>query len=103
MSAPPSEYTGRAASGSAPEPIAEIPGPFLTRWRRGERPSVSEFVGRHAEFEEEIKDFLHALVEMEQLGTTSDTEGAGPARTASRGDSAAPAASPHPGRLPERL
>jgi WD40 repeat protein/serine/threonine protein kinase len=40
---------------------------FAARHRRGERPALSEYVGRHPELADEIRDLFPALVMMEQL------------------------------------
>jgi serine/threonine protein kinase/Flp pilus assembly protein TadD len=41
---------------------------FLTRHRRGERPSVTEYVQRYPQFAEEIGDVFPALLLMEEIG-----------------------------------
>jgi len=41
---------------------------FLGRFRRGEHPSVTEYVGRRPDLEEEIRDLFPTLVMMEQIG-----------------------------------
>ncbi len=40
---------------------------FLERQRRGERPSVSEYVGRHPEWAAEIRELFPALMVIERL------------------------------------
>ena len=42
---------------------------FLTRFRKGERPSLTEYVGRHPALADEIRELFPALVEIEQLGS----------------------------------
>ena len=38
---------------------------FAARYRSGERPSISEYVERHPDLADEIREFFPALVEME--------------------------------------
>lgn len=40
---------------------------FAERYRRGERPSLQEYVDRHPELADDIREVLPALVEMEQV------------------------------------
>jgi eukaryotic-like serine/threonine-protein kinase len=40
---------------------------FAERYRRGERPSLQEYVDRHPDLAEEIREFFPAMVEMEQV------------------------------------
>src|SRR5262245_19617931 len=39
---------------------------FAQRYRRGERPSLAEFVERHPELADDIREFFPTVVEMEQ-------------------------------------
>jgi WD40 repeat protein/serine/threonine protein kinase len=52
-------------------PIEELADEFLERYRRGERPSLSEYTRRHPELAEEIRDLFPALVTMEEAGPKS--------------------------------
>jgi serine/threonine protein kinase/WD40 repeat protein/tetratricopeptide (TPR) repeat protein len=53
---------------------------FAARYRRGERPSLQEYIDRHPELADDIREFFPALVEMEQV--KEDRQGApGPAAT----------------------
>src|SRR5262249_50344735 len=45
----------------------ELAEEFVERYRRGERPSVQEYVGRLPAMAEEIREMFPALVEVEQL------------------------------------
>jgi WD40 repeat protein/serine/threonine protein kinase len=49
------------------DPLDRMAEEFAARHRRGERPAVSEYVGRHPELAEAILDLFPALVMMEQL------------------------------------
>ena len=40
---------------------------FVERYRRGERPSLSEYADRHPELADEIEEIFTALVMMEQV------------------------------------
>jgi hypothetical protein len=73
-------------------PVEELAEEFLQRYRRGERPSLTEYVERHPELGDEIRELFPALVMMEEAGPKSD-ESAGRA-----GD-----VSDRSGRAPERL
>ncbi len=39
---------------------------FAERYRRGERPSLQEYIDRHPELADDIREFFPAMVEMEQ-------------------------------------
>src|SRR5439155_7040405 len=55
-----SESSGR-------EPLEKLAEEFAERFRRGERPPLTEYVQKHPELAEEIRDLFPALVEMEEL------------------------------------
>ena len=81
-------------SGADRNPVEILAEEFLERQRLGERPSLAEYVGRHPELAEEIRELFPLMLEME--GVRPEAEG-----TASRpvpGPDAAPAA-PAPRRL----
>ena len=40
---------------------------FAERYRRGERPSLQEYIDRHPELAEEIRELFPAMVEVEQV------------------------------------
>src|SRR6516165_7269345 len=73
-------------------PVEELAEEFLQRYRRGERPSLTEYVARRPELGDEIRELFPALVMMEEAGPKSD-ESAG--RAANVSDRS--------GRTPERL
>jgi serine/threonine protein kinase len=86
----------------SPEPVDDDPlGPvvesFLARFRRGERPAVSELLARHPEMETRIRELIPALVELEQFGAGSGA--IVPARAATTSSKGLPSR----GAIPERL
>src|SRR5437868_10343880 len=40
---------------------------FAARYRRGERPSLLEYIDRHPELADDIREFFPTLAEMEQV------------------------------------
>src|SRR5262245_29632845 len=48
------------------DPVEELAEVFLDRYRRGERPSLSEFIARAPEHADEIRELFPALVLLEQ-------------------------------------
>src|SRR5437660_9115110 len=40
---------------------------FATRYRRGERPSLQEYIDRHPQLADDIREFFPAMAEMEQV------------------------------------
>jgi eukaryotic-like serine/threonine-protein kinase len=50
------------------DPIDDLADDFLERYRRGERPSLSEYTDRHPELAERIRAVFPALVAMEEIG-----------------------------------
>src|SRR5262249_36826731 len=49
-------------------PVEELAESFLARYRRGERPALSEYIERHPELADDIRDLFPALVMMEEAG-----------------------------------
>jgi serine/threonine protein kinase/WD40 repeat protein len=54
--------------GSEPDLLDELAESFLARYRRGERPSLDEYAGRHPELAEQIREFFPGLVVLEEAG-----------------------------------
>jgi serine/threonine protein kinase/WD40 repeat protein len=54
------------------DPVERLAEEFLVRYRRGERPAVSEFTGRHPDLADEICKLFPALVALEELGSTAE-------------------------------
>jgi serine/threonine protein kinase/WD40 repeat protein/tetratricopeptide (TPR) repeat protein len=63
--------TNDTASGSDHGPVDRLAEEFLERHRRGERPTISEYAGRHPELADEIRDVFPALLMMERLRPAS--------------------------------
>ncbi len=62
------------------DPLNALAEEFVGRYRRGERPALSEYAARHPELAEEIREMFPALVMMEDLGSVAGRPApAGPA------------------------
>ena len=61
-----------ADSGDERDPLERLAEEFLDRHRRGERPSVGEYVARHPERSEEIRELFSALIMVEGLKPEAD-------------------------------
>ena len=59
------------SSNDARNPVELLAEEFLDRKRRGEHPTMAEYVERHPDFADEIRDLFPALVMMEDLGESS--------------------------------
>ena len=58
-----------SSSGSGRDPLGLFLDSFLARFRKGERPSLTEYIARYPALADEIRELLPALVEIEQLGS----------------------------------
>jgi serine/threonine protein kinase/WD40 repeat protein len=58
-----------ATPGSDPDLFNDLAHDFAERYRRGERPPLSEYTERHPELADEIRELFPTLVMMEQLGS----------------------------------
>jgi serine/threonine protein kinase/WD40 repeat protein len=67
-----------AASASTRDPVEELAEAFLERYRRGERPSLTEFTSRAPEHAAEIRELFPALVLMEQAQPAAASAAAHP-------------------------
>ena len=88
-------------SDSEADPLVDLAQEFADRYRRGERPSLSEYAGRYPEHAERIRQIFPAMVAMERLGSAERVVGRHAGRSTRRGaDPAARAAGriPHPPR-----
>jgi serine/threonine protein kinase/WD40 repeat protein len=56
-------------SDSGADPLVQLAEEFAERYRRGERPSLTEYAQRYPEQAERIRRLFPALVKMEQLGS----------------------------------
>jgi serine/threonine protein kinase/WD40 repeat protein/tetratricopeptide (TPR) repeat protein len=63
------EHVEGPAPQSDRDPMGSILESFLARFRKGERPSLTEYIGRYPGLADEIRELLPALVEIEQLGS----------------------------------
>jgi WD40 repeat protein/serine/threonine protein kinase/tetratricopeptide (TPR) repeat protein len=59
------------SSSDARNPVELLAEDFLDRKRRGEKPTLREYVERHPELADEIRDLFPALLMMEDLGESS--------------------------------
>jgi serine/threonine protein kinase/WD40 repeat protein/tetratricopeptide (TPR) repeat protein len=55
--------------GSELDAVGKVAEAFLARFRRGERPSLTEYTENHPELAEHIRDLFPALVVMEEFGS----------------------------------
>jgi serine/threonine protein kinase len=69
-------------SGFEPDPLGQVADEFLERYRRGERPALSEYTRRHPELAEPIRKLLRALVVMEDVRPSPETTAGASTRTA---------------------
>jgi len=53
------------------EPLERLAEEFAERFRRGERPSLTEYTERYPELAEQIRDLFPALAVMEQFGSVA--------------------------------
>jgi serine/threonine protein kinase/tetratricopeptide (TPR) repeat protein len=69
-----------SGAGSVPDPLTDLAGDFLERYRRGERPALSDYTRRHPELAAEIRKLFRALVVMEDVrpGQEPTAEAPGP-------------------------
>jgi Protein kinase domain len=56
------------------ETVEELAEEFVARYRRGERPPLSEYTDRYPDHAEQIRDLFPALVMMEQIAPSSESE-----------------------------
>jgi WD40 repeat protein/serine/threonine protein kinase len=59
------------SSSSGPDPLNPLAEEFVARYRRGERPALSEYTAQHPELAEQIRALFPALVLMEQEGSVA--------------------------------
>jgi WD40 repeat protein/serine/threonine protein kinase len=58
--------------------LNELADEFAARYRRGERPALTEYVQRHPELADDIRELFPALVEMEVVKAAADAPGTEP-------------------------
>ncbi len=88
---------GESAASPDDDPLGPIVESFLDRFRRGERPALTDLIACHPELADRIRELIPALVKLEQLGgSTGDFIPSPQHRTGWR---AAADEGPSPGRL----
>src|SRR3954470_25066633 len=81
----------QATTESDRNPLDIVAEDFAARWRRGERPSVMEFVRLHPQWAAELRELLPSLALMEKLKRRNTGGGAAtPPASGSGADAAAP-------------
>jgi WD40 repeat protein/serine/threonine protein kinase/Flp pilus assembly protein TadD len=55
------------------DPVEKLAEEFAERYRRGERPSVTEYTDEYPDLAGQIRDLFPALIEMEQLGSMENS------------------------------
>jgi eukaryotic-like serine/threonine-protein kinase len=73
------------ASSAERDPLDTLAEEFAERYRRGERPALSEYTGRYPDLAEEIRELFPALVIMEQLKPATEGGRADGSRDESHG------------------
>ncbi len=63
-------------SSSGFDPVEELVDEFLERYRRGERPTLTEYSAQHPELGGRIRALFPALIVIEELGSRSESQGA---------------------------
>src|SRR5262249_61861922 len=61
--------------GSGSDLLAGLADEFAERFRRGERPALTEYADRYPELADRIRDLFPALVAMEQFGSVGGATG----------------------------
>src|SRR5205823_3543632 len=64
------EFRAMTEPASGRDPLEELAEEFVARYRRGERPSLTEYADRHPGLADRVRDLFPALVLMEQLHPT---------------------------------
>src|SRR5262249_54909472 len=74
--------------GSVADPVGQLAEEFVARYRRGERPALSEYTEKYPELADRIRDVFPMLVVMEEAdsgsGSSADATGVGPAKVPGR-------------------
>jgi eukaryotic-like serine/threonine-protein kinase len=71
-------------------PVEILAEEFLERYRRGERPTVTEYVGKHPDLSGEIREVFPALLAIEEIGPHPAALGS-PHHSSARGNDSMPA------------
>jgi hypothetical protein len=73
-----------AGSGSAPDVLGQVTDELLERYRRGERPALTDYIGRYPELAEQVRELFSALVLMEGVRPGPPQAGEGVVRLRAR-------------------
>src|SRR3954463_12110921 len=79
-----------STSGSRSGIVLELAEEFLERYRKGQRPPLKEYLDKHPELADEIREVFPAMAMMEQIALADESIAGGPTGA----DTAAPAAPP---------
>ena len=71
---------------SGPDLMNDLAHEFAERFRRGERPSLTEYTARYPDLEAEIRDLFPALAVIEQFGSVAGPPTGPHAQLATAGD-----------------
>jgi hypothetical protein len=82
------DLNGGSTNSPDDDPLGPVVESFLDRFRRGERPAVTDLIARYPDLADPIRELIPALVELEQLGGSGGIE--------------APPSAARPGRRPRR-
>ena len=55
-----------------PDPVGALAEEFVERYRRGERPSITDYCRRHVELAPRIRELFPALLMIEQCGPLAE-------------------------------
>jgi serine/threonine-protein kinase len=69
----PCEDGAMTDTSSGVDPLGQLADDFLQRYRRGERPALTEYAQRHPELAEQIRELFPALVMMEDVRPSADS------------------------------
>ena len=62
---------------SKPEILAELAEDFIVRFRNGERRSVDEYISRHPQWEDDIRQMINSLIMIERRAAGDEDPAAG--------------------------
>jgi hypothetical protein len=90
------DLNGGSVNSPDDDPLGPVVESFLDRFRRGERPALTDLIARHPDLAGQIRELIPALVELEQLGGSN---GGGSLAAARPGVRASASGGPPPDRL----
>jgi hypothetical protein len=62
-----------SSSASRSEAVLELAEEFLERYRRGQRPSLKEYIDRHPALADEIREVFPAMAMMERIALADES------------------------------